>query len=203
MTDEETANPWRFISTRSVYDNPWISVREDAVIRPDGEDGIYGVVHFKNIAVGVLAVEDEHIYLVGQYRYPLERFSWEIPEGGCGEGEDPLSAARRELAEETGLIARRWKKMGEAHLSNSATDELAVWFLATDLTQGERRPDATERIVVRRVGLDEALNMCFSGDITDAISQMAIMRLKLQSSRLRREARESERSPTKTVGGDL
>ena len=120
---DETKNPWTTVSTRSVYDNSRISVREDAVIRPDGERGIYGVVHFKNIAIGVLAVEDDFIYLVGQYRYPLERYSWEIPEGGCAEGEDPLDAARRELEEETGLRARNWRKLGAAHLSNSVSDE--------------------------------------------------------------------------------
>ncbi|MDX6269344.1 MAG: hypothetical protein QOD28_567, partial [Acidobacteriota bacterium] len=92
---DETKNPWTVVSTRHIYDNSWISVREDAVIQPDGGRGIYGVVHFKNIAIGVLAVEDDFIYLVGQYRYPLERYSWEIPEGGCAEGEDPLDAARR------------------------------------------------------------------------------------------------------------
>src|SRR5918998_3074540 len=120
MTKDETINPWLTVSSRRVYDNPWITIREDQVIRPDGEPGIYGVVHFKNIAVGVLAVEGEFVYLVGQYRYPLDSYSWEIPEGGCPEGEDPLDAARRELEEETGLRARRWEKMGEAHLSNSA-----------------------------------------------------------------------------------
>lgn len=178
-TDEESFNPWRVLSTRAVYENSWISVREDGVIRPDGEAGIYGVVHFKNVAVGVLAVEDEHIYLVGQYRYPLGKFSWEIPEGGCGEGEDPLSAARRELAEETGLSARHWEKLGEAHLSNSTTDELAVWFLATGLARGASRPDGTERLTVRRVRFDDALRMCLAGVITDAISQMAIYRYAL------------------------
>ena len=99
---------------QEVYENPWISVREDSVIRPDGEPGIYGVVHYKNTAVGVLPVEDDHVYLVGQYRYPLERYSWEIPEGGCPEDEEPLRAAQRELREETGLEARNWRRLGEA-----------------------------------------------------------------------------------------
>src|ERR687890_1606450 len=119
MTCDENKNPWRKISSREVYENPWIRVREDEVLRPDGEPGIYGVVHFKNVAVGVLAVEGDELYLVGQYRYTLDRYSWEIPEGGCPEGEEPLDAARRELEEETGLRARCWEKLGEAHLSNS------------------------------------------------------------------------------------
>ncbi|MET0625002.1 MAG: NUDIX hydrolase [Pyrinomonadaceae bacterium] len=180
MSAEEFDNPWQTVSTRVVYDNPWIRVREDEVVRPDGRPGIYGVVHFKNLAVGVLAVEDGMLYLVGQYRYPLERYSWEIPEGGCPEGEDPLEAARRELEEETGLRASRWTKMGESHLSNSVSDELAVWFLAEGLEQGKRRPEGTERLQVRRVSLPEALGMVDSGEITDAISVLAIQQLVLR-----------------------
>ena len=178
---DETKNPWTLVSTRNIYDNQWISVREDAVIQPDGGRGIYGVVHFKNIAIGVLAVENDFIYLVGQYRYPLERYSWEIPEGGCAEGEDPLDAARRELEEETGLRAKNWRKLGEAYLSNSVSDELAVWFVATELTQGERRPEGTEQLEIRRVPFGDALRMALSGEISDAISQIAIMQYSLSS----------------------
>jgi 8-oxo-dGTP pyrophosphatase MutT (NUDIX family) len=175
---DDEANPWHTLSSRSVYDNPWISVREDEVIRPDGQPGIYGVVHFKNVAVGVLAVEGEEVYLVGQYRYTLGSYSWEIPEGGCPEGEDHLAAARRELEEETGLCARVWTRMGQAHLSNSVSDELAVWFLATGLSQGEQRPDGTERLRVRRVSLGEAYRMADAGEITDAISLLALMQYR-------------------------
>src|SRR3712207_7478588 len=169
MTPEETTSPWRTVSSRRVYENPWISVREDQVIRPDGEPGIYGVVHYKNVAVGILAVEDDHVYLVGQYRYPLERYSWEIPEGGCPEGEELLRAAQRELKEETGLEAKRWRMLGEAHLSNSVADEYAVWFLATELTPGEQQPENGEVLEVRRVSLREALDMVLGGQITDAL----------------------------------
>ena len=179
MSAEEFENPWEKVSTRVVYDNPWVRVREDEVVRPDGLPGIYGVVHYKNLAVGVLAVEEGSLYLVGQYRYPLGRYSWEIPEGGCPEGEDPLQAARRELAEETGLRAGRWTLMGEAHLSNSVSDERAVWFLAEELEQGERHPEGTERLLVRRVGLKEALEMVNSGEITDAMSMLAIQQYHL------------------------
>jgi 8-oxo-dGTP pyrophosphatase MutT (NUDIX family) len=180
MTFDETKSPWRTLSSREVYDNAWIRLREDAVVRPDGEEGIYGVVHFKNVAIGVLAIEDDSVYLVGQYRYTLEQYSWEIPEGGCPEGEDFLSAARRELAEETGLRAQMWEQMGEAFLSNSVTDERAVWFLASGLTQGEHHPDGTEQLMVRRVPLSQALRMALTGEITDALSLLAIMDYRIR-----------------------
>lgn len=179
MDFDETQNPWRTLSSREVYDNPWIKLREDAVVRPDGEEGIYGVVHFKNVAIGILAVEDDFIYLVGQYRYTLERYSWEIPEGGCPEDEDLLSAAQRELAEETGLRASTWEMMGEAYLSNSVTDERAVWFRATGLTEGERQPEGTEQLMVRRVPYEQVLSMALAGEITDALSLLAIMHYRL------------------------
>jgi ADP-ribose pyrophosphatase len=172
---DETKNPWKTLASREVYDNPWISVREDEVVRPDGEPGIYGVVHYKNVAIGILAVEDEHIYLVGQYRYPLDKYSWEIPEGGCPESEDLLAAAQRELAEETGLRAGSWRMMGEAHLSNSVSDERAVWFLATNLTQGEQEPEGTEQLNIRRLPAADVLRMAMMGEITDALSLLAIM----------------------------
>jgi len=174
VTPEDARNPWQTVSSQQVYENPWISVREDRVVRPDGEPGIYGVVHYKNIAVGVLAIEEDHLYLVGQYRYPLEMYSWEIPEGGCPEGEEPLRAAQRELWEETGLKATRWRRLGEAYLSNSVADEYAVWFLASGLMPGEGRPEGTERLSVRRVPLREALDMALDGEITDALSLVAI-----------------------------
>jgi len=178
--EEEQINPWRTLRSRLVYDNPWIMVREDEVLRPDGRPGIYGVVQYKNIAVGILPVDGQDVYLVGQYRYTLGRYSWEIPEGGCPFGEDPLAAAKRELREETGLEAAKWRLAGEAHLSNSVSDERALWFIATGLSLGESRPEGTERLQVRRVPFAEALRMAFAGEITDALSLLAIMRFQLE-----------------------
>ena len=172
-----TPNPWTTLDRRSVYENPWIAVREDRVLRPDGSPGIYGVVHFKNRAIGVLAVEEDgSIWLVGQHRYPHDRYSWEIPEGGAPEGELADEAARRELREETGLIADRLEPLGgEVHLSNSVSDETGFLFRATGLTRGPSEPDATERLNVRLVAWDEAWAMLGRGEITDSLSVIAIL----------------------------
>jgi 8-oxo-dGTP pyrophosphatase MutT (NUDIX family) len=184
MKPRDQRNPWRTTSSRIIYDNPWIRVREDQVIRPDGREGIYGVVHFKNIAIGIVAVdEEEHIYLVGQHRYPLAQYSWEIPEGGCPENEEPLAAAKRELKEETGLEARQWTALGESYLSNSVSDEKALWFLATDLVQGEANPEGSEVLEIRRVSLDEALDMIERHEITDALAIIALLHYARMKSR--------------------
>jgi 8-oxo-dGTP pyrophosphatase MutT (NUDIX family) len=170
------ANPWKTLSSRAVYENPWIAVREDQVIRPDGLPGIYGVVHFKNRAVGVLPVDrDGAVWLVGQHRYPLGAYSWEIPEGGCPETESPEETARRELREETGLIAGRLELVATSHLSNSVSDELGFVFRATGLVEGADEQEGTERIEVRRVAWSEAWRMYKAGQITDSLSVIAIL----------------------------
>ncbi len=170
-------NPWRTLESREVYENPWILVREDTVIRPDGNPGIYGVVHFKNRAIAIVPVdEDGFIHLVGQHRYPLGRYSWELPEGGCPYDEEPLEAAKRELLEETGLIAKDWRTLGTAHLSNSVSDEEAFCYLATGLTQQTASPEGTEELEHRRVTVEEAVRMVEEGGITDALSIIGILR---------------------------
>jgi 8-oxo-dGTP pyrophosphatase MutT (NUDIX family) len=169
-------NPWTTLSSRFVYENPWIRVREDEVIRPDGAPGIYGVVHFKNRAVGVLPVDDDgSIWLVGQYRYPLGAYSWEVPEGGSPETEAPEATARRELREETGLSAGRLELVATAHLSNSVSDEIGYVYRATELTQGADEPEGSERLLARRFPWVEAWAMLKGGEITDSLSVIALL----------------------------
>jgi 8-oxo-dGTP pyrophosphatase MutT (NUDIX family) len=172
----DRSNPWQTLARRLVYENPWIRVREDQVLRPDGLPGIYGVVEFKNRAVGVLPVDhDGSIWLVGQYRYPLQAYSWEIPEGGSPKSESAEATAIRELREETGLSAGRMELVLTSHLSNSVSDELGYLFRATELTQGVDDPEGTERIAVRRFEWDLAWRMLKNGEITDSLSVMALL----------------------------
>ena len=172
----------RFVrrTRRVAYENPWITVWHDEVERPDGSPGIYGVVHFANLAAGVLAIDDEdRIVLVGQHRYTLDEDGWEIPEGGVPLGEAPLVGAQRELREETGLTAATWHELTWLDLSNSVTDERAVLFLATDLEHGDAEPEPTEVLDVRWVPFDEAVAMTRDGRITDVMSVTAIQRVAL------------------------
>ena len=168
--------PGRRSSRRPIYDNPWISVHEDQVIRPDGRPGIYGVVHFKNVAVGVLPVDEEgRVWLVGQYRYTLDRYSWEIPEGAGDIGETPEETAHRELREETGLTAGRLEFLSTAHLSNSVSDEVAYLYRATELTAARANPRGPSDWHVRRVEWAEAWAMFERGEITDSMSVIALL----------------------------
>jgi 8-oxo-dGTP pyrophosphatase MutT (NUDIX family) len=166
------------------YENAWLTVWHDEVIRPDGAPGIYGVVHFANRAAGVLVLDDaDQVLLVGQHRYTLDAWSWEVPEGGVLADESPLDGARRELLEETGVTAAAWQELARVHLSNSVSDELAVLFVATGLTLGTAAPEGTEALEVRWLPFDEALAMTLDGRITDAMSVMAIERLALLRTR--------------------
>ncbi|WP_224241120.1 NUDIX domain-containing protein [Hyalangium gracile] len=175
---DEHKNPWKTLSSRQVYDNPWIRVREDQVINPSGSPGIYGVVSFKNTAVGIVPVDAEgYTYLVGQFRYPLDAYSWEIPEGGAPKGTDVLESARRELKEETGFTAARWTHLCRIHTSNSVTSEEGFIFLAEELTAGSLALEETEDITVKRVSLQEAVRMVMNDEITDSMSIAGILKV--------------------------
>jgi len=194
----DSSNPWTTLSRRLVYENPWIRVREDQVLRPDGQPGIYGVVEFKNRAVGVLPVDDEgHVWLVGQYRYPLNLYSWEIPEGGSSESESPEETARRELKEETGLVAGTLELIGTAHLSNSVCDEVAYIYRATELSQGPSMPEGTEKLHARRMRWEEAWAMLRRGEITDSMSVIALLHEAV--SRLEKALQEGEMTKPASV----
>ena len=174
----EFDNPWQKISSREVYDNPWINVRHEEVIKPNGESGIYGVTHFKLLAAAIVALDEhENIWLVGQYRYTLNEYSWEIPMGGGDLTGDSLATAKRELKEETGLIASEWTSLGILHTSNSVTDEIGFMFLAENLTLGEPEPDETEILQVKKVSLREAVRMVMDSEITDSLSIAAILKV--------------------------
>jgi 8-oxo-dGTP pyrophosphatase MutT (NUDIX family) len=178
-------NPWQILESKAIYDNPWIEITEHQVINPTGGKGIYGEVHFKNYAIGIIALdEDDQIWLVGQYRFPLKAYSWEIPEGGGPLNTNPLTSAKRELLEETGLVAQHWEELLRMHLSNSVSDELAIIYLARDFEQFEAQPEETEELLVKKVPFEEAYQMVLRGEITDSMSVAAILRLKLIKAKL-------------------
>ncbi|MDF1752655.1 MAG: NUDIX hydrolase [Verrucomicrobiales bacterium] len=174
-------NPWITHRTEVKYDNPWIRVTHCDVTNPAGGEGIYGVVHFKNQAVGVIPVDDEGFtYLVGQYRYTLGSYEWEIPAGGCPEGENPENTARRELAEETGLVADSLQPLiSNMALSNSVTDERAFIYLAENLKHGEASPEETEDLTIKRLPVADAIQMVLNGTITDSMSVAGLLRLAM------------------------
>ena len=183
MTNEK--NPWKTISGKLVYDNPWINLTEYEVITPAGTPGIYGKVHFKNIAIGVIVIDENgDTYLVGQYRFPLNEYSWEIPEGGCPEGTDYLIAAKRELKEETGFEAKNWTEILRMHVSNSVSDEYAVVYVAQDLIAGEAEPEDTEKLAVQKMPFIQALQWVMDGKITDSITVAAILKWNAMQSKI-------------------
>ncbi|SHN14972.1 8-oxo-dGTP pyrophosphatase MutT, NUDIX family [Cyclobacterium lianum] len=170
-------NPWTKLSEKEVYDNPWIRVEEHQVISPRQTKGIYGKVCFKNMAIGIVPLDDErHTWLVGQYRYTLDEYSWEIPMGGGPQGLSALESARRELKEETGLSAKKWTEIMKIHTSNSVTDEVGYVYVAEDLQAGQPEFDDTEDLQIWRLPFSEALEMVMAGRITDAISIAAILK---------------------------
>lgn len=181
--------PWRVHSQTEVFDNPWIQILDHEVTHPDGSPGEYGVVRFKNLAIGVLPIDEEgFVHLVGQHRFPLNRYSWELPEGGGPLDIDPLASAKRELQEETGLIAREWALLSGFDISNSVTDERAVCYLAWDLQNGDAAPEPSESLTIKRVSFKDLLEMVMSGEITDSLT--IVMVLTAFAKALRGEAPE-------------
>ena len=179
MIDKVFENPWKRKSSKQIYDNPWITVIEDQVVKPNGADGIYGRVLFKNTAIGIVPLDEENnTWLVGQYRYTLEEYSWEIPTGGGHPDEEPLESAKRELREETGLTASKWENIQRIHTSNSVTDEEGYLFLARGLTQGETAFDDTEDLQIWKLPFEEAYQLIMQNRITDAMSIAALLKVK-------------------------
>jgi 8-oxo-dGTP pyrophosphatase MutT (NUDIX family) len=179
MQNEES-NPWQTLNTNIGYENPWIKVQHNEVLNPSGKPGIYGVVHFKNLAIGVIPLDkDNNTWIVGQYRYALNQYSWEIPEGGGKIGVDPLDSAKRELLEECGLIAHKWEKIMEMHLSNSTTDEHSLVYVARDLEYTDSEPEETEQLIIKKIPFEELYQMVKRGEVTDGISVAAVLKVKL------------------------
>lgn len=177
---DESKNPWTVKSKEVVYDNPWMQIQHHEVINPSGGDGIYGVVHFKNYAVGVIPIDENgYTWLVGQYRYPLDLYSWELPEGGGPLEDEPLESAKRELREEVGITAKKWTKLMDIHTSNSITDELGFVYVAQDLTFGETEHEEVEEIAIRKVHFSELVKMIMNGQITDSITIASVLKLQL------------------------
>ena len=196
-------NPWQTKGIDVRYENPWIKVEHREVINPNGNPGIYGLVRYKNHAVGVVPIDDEgYTYLVGQFRYATDRYEWEIPEGGCPVGTDTLATAKRELKEETGLTADRWDVLMDFYLSNSVSDEYGVAYVARGLHRGDAEPEDTEELRLRRVPLHEAVAMTMDGRIKDALSVLALQRVALLS--MSTESGEANRENTVgSLGGNL
>lgn len=174
----EFKNPWKTLESKQIYENDWIVLSEHQVINPNGNKGIYGMVSFKNIALGIIPMDDKgDTWLVGQYRYTLDEYSWEIPMGGGPLSIDPLESAKRELLEETGLIANKWTRILKIHTSNSVTDEEGIVFLAEDLLQSTPEFDDTEKIEIMKLPFQKAYEMVLDNKITDSISISGILKL--------------------------
>ncbi len=177
---DPTKNPWKTLKSEVKYENPWIKITEHQTIDVTGGDGIYGVVHYKNIAIGVIPLDENYnTWLVGQYRYPLQQYSWEICEGGGLHTKDVLESAKRELLEELGIKANYWNKIMDMHLSNSVSDEEGVIYIAKDLSYHEPEPEDCEVLQIKKIHINEAFQMVMNGEITDSLSVAGILKTKL------------------------
>ena len=176
-----TSNPWKVKSSKKIFENPWLTLREDEVINPGNGLSHYGKINFKNLAIGIIPLdENNNTWLIGQYRYVPDCYSWEIPMGGGPLDIDPLESAKRELKEETGLLAEEWQELMKLHTSNSVTDERGLIYVARNLTQGETEFEETEELLIQKLPLEEAIERVMCGEITDAISVAGLLRLNHQ-----------------------
>lgn len=176
---DETKNPWTLVSSKPIYENPWIKVRHDDVIHPNGVPGLFGLIEFKQPAVGIIPVDEEgYTWLVGQYRYPHKRWFWEIPMGGVPKGESLEAGALRELKEETGLTATRLEHIQTLHATHSISDSVNEIYLAYGLSEGASEPDDAEQLKIKRVLLTQAIRMVEQGEISDAISVAGLLKAK-------------------------
>lgn len=172
--------PWKTLKEEERYRSPWIAVSQHEVIDPSGRPGIYGVIHFVNLAIGVVPLDDDlNTWIVGQYRYPIQAYSWEIPEGGGRRDVPPLDSAKRELREEAGIAARRWREVLRMDLSNSASDEHAIIYVAQGLTFHDPEPDHDEELSLRKLPFEELYDMVRRGDVRDSLTVAAVMKVKL------------------------
>lgn len=184
LPQPEQPDPYAVLERRFVYDSPWIRVREDRFNHRRGAEGRYAVCGFHRTACGVLALDDQdRVVLVGQWRYPLEAYSWEIPEGGGDAAESPFEAMQRELAEEAGLAARVWEPLACFHPSNSSTDEEAFLFLATDLLPAEgHQAEEDEELLLHREPFQDCLRRVLGGELTDSLTVVALLALQARRS---------------------
>jgi 8-oxo-dGTP pyrophosphatase MutT (NUDIX family) len=171
-----TENPWKIKTRIKVHETPWITVYHHDTLNPAGNQAVYTTVEFKNLAIGIIPIDDKkNIYLVGQYRFPIQQYSWEIPEGGCPPNEDPLTCAKRELKEETGIVAEHYQELTRLHLSNSSTNETAILYVAQNLSFKDPEPEESEVLALQKIPLQKAVQMVLSGQITDAMSVVGIL----------------------------
>lgn len=173
-------NSWTTLKSEVKFETDWISISKHDVLNPSGNKGLYGVVNFKNLAIGILPLDSENnTWLVGQWRYPLNQYSWEIPEGGGKFSHDPIESAKRELKEETGLIANKYTLLCNMHTSNSATDEYCYIYIAQNLEYTLSEPEESEDLQVKKLPFEQAYQMVMAGKITDSLSMVAILKTKI------------------------
>ncbi len=179
MKFNSAKNPWSKISGKVTYENPWITVIEDKVKNPAGNNGIYGVVHFKTYAIAIIPLDENNFtWIVGQYRYPLSSYEWEVVEGGCPEGTLPVDTAKRELIEEVGLEAEQFDLVLEMQLSNSTTDEVSYTYIARGLKYVGEKPEEEEQLTIRKLHFSELYDMVMRGEIRDALSVASVLKVK-------------------------